>query len=84
MMMMTLMFPMMFLSGVFFPIQQMPWYMQYIAYALPLTYATTALRKAMIFGAGISIISTEVIIMLIFGAVMLSIAVPIFKEAMRK
>ena len=28
MLMMTLMFPMMFLSGVFFPIQQMPWYMQ--------------------------------------------------------
>ena len=31
MLMMTLMFPMMFLSGVFFPIQQMPWYMQTIS-----------------------------------------------------
>ncbi len=31
MLMMTLMFPMMFLSGVFFPIQQMPWYMQDIS-----------------------------------------------------
>ena len=36
MMMMTLMFPMMFLSGVFFPIQQMPWYMQDISKVLPL------------------------------------------------
>ena len=34
MLMMTLMFPMMFLSGVFFPIQQMPWYMQDISKAL--------------------------------------------------
>src|SRR4030043_541016 len=40
MLMMTLMFPMMFLSGVFFPIQQMPWYMQTISKALPLTYAS--------------------------------------------
>jgi len=34
MLMMTLMFPMMFLSGVFFPMQQMPWYMQDISKAL--------------------------------------------------
>ena len=32
MVMMTLMFPMMFLSGVFFPMQEMPWYMQDIAH----------------------------------------------------
>jgi ABC-2 type transport system permease protein len=48
MIMMALMFPMMFLSGVFFPLQQMPWYMQDIAHFLPLTYATTALRKVMV------------------------------------
>ena len=35
MLMMTLMFPMMFLGGVFFPIQQMPWYMQDISKFLP-------------------------------------------------
>ena len=36
MLMMTLMFPMMFLGGVFFPIQQMPWYMQDISKAATL------------------------------------------------
>ena len=50
MLMMTLMFPMMFLSGVFFPIQQMPWYMQDISKFLPLTYASQALRKVMVLG----------------------------------
>ena len=55
MVMMTLMFPMMFLSGVFFPIQQMPWFMQDIAQVLPLTYATTALRKVMVLGAGVGV-----------------------------
>jgi ABC-2 type transport system permease protein len=83
MVMMTLMFPMMFLSGVFFPLQQMPEFMQYIAWALPLTYATSALRKVMVLGADVTTISTEVIILLLFGAVLLAIAVPLFKRAMK-
>ena len=84
MVMMTLMFPMMFLSGVFFPLQQMPWYMQDIAHFLPLTYATTALRKVMVLGAGISAITTELAILVIFGIVLLLIAVPMFKKAMSR
>ncbi|UCD91818.1 MAG: ABC transporter permease, partial [Methanobacteriota archaeon] len=72
MVMMTLMFPMMFLSGVFFPIQQMPEIMQYIAWALPLTYATSALRKVMVLGADITAISTEILILIVFGAVFLA------------
>jgi ABC-2 type transport system permease protein len=50
MMMMTIMFPMMFLGGVFFPIEQMPGFMQTISQFLPLTYATSALRKVIAFG----------------------------------
>ncbi len=82
MLMMTLMFPMMFLSGVFFPIQQMPWYMQDISKVLPLTYASQALRKVMVLGAGIPAISNELIIMIVFGAVMIAIAVPVFRRMM--
>jgi ABC-2 type transport system permease protein len=82
--MMTLMFPMMFLSGVFFPIQQMPDFMQYIAWSLPLTYATNALRKVMILGADVSSIWTELIILITFGIVLLAVAVPIFKKAMKR
>ena len=84
MLMMTLMFPMMFLSGVFFPIQQMPWYMQGISRALPLTYATTALRKVMVLGAGVSTITTELAVLIGFGLVMTAIAVPVFKRAMTR
>lgn len=84
MVMMTLMFPMMFLSGVFFPLQQMPWYMQGLAKFLPLTYATTALRKVMVLGADISAVGTEVLILVTFGIVLLAIAVPMFKKAMSK
>ena len=84
MVMMTLMFPMMFLSGVFFPLQQMPWYMQGIAHFLPLTYATTALRKVMVLGADISAVGTEILILVGFGIVLLLIAVPMFKRAMNR
>jgi ABC-2 type transport system permease protein len=84
MVMMTLMFPMMFLSGVFFPVQQMPWYMQDISRALPLTYAADALRKVMVLGAGIPQITTELTVLIAFGVVMIAIAMPVFKRAMTR
>jgi ABC-2 type transport system permease protein len=84
MLMMTLMFPMMFLSGVFFPIQSMPWYMQDISKFLPLTYASQALRKVMVLGADIPAISTELIILIAFGTVMTAIAVPVFRRMMTR
>src|SRR4030042_5308577 len=43
-------FPMMFLSGTFFQISQMPQFLQTIAQMLPLTYVSEGLRAAMIFG----------------------------------
>jgi ABC-2 type transport system permease protein len=82
--MMTLMFPMMFLSGVFFPIQQMPWYMQDISKVLPLTYASQALRKVMVLGAGIPDISTELTVLIVFGVIMTAIAVPVFRRMMTR
>ena len=84
MMMMTIIFPMMFLSGVFFPIQQMPWYMQDISKAIPLSYATTALRKVIVLGAGLPDIMTEVLVLLGFGVVFTSIAIPTFKKNMTR
>jgi len=84
MLMMTLMFPMMFLSGIFFPIQQMPWYMQVISKVLPLTYAAQALRKVMVLGAGIPAISTELAVLMVFGVVMTAIAVPVFRRMMTR
>jgi len=84
MVMMTLMFPMMFLSGVFFPIQQMPWYMQDVAQILPLTYATSALRKVMVLGAGFSAVWLDVVVLLAVGVALLAISVPLFRKAMSR
>jgi ABC-2 type transport system permease protein len=43
-------FPMMFLSGTFFPLSQMPQFLQTIAQVLPLTYVNEGLRATLIFG----------------------------------
>jgi ABC-2 type transport system permease protein len=82
MMMTTIMFPMMFLSGVFFPIEQMPWFMQSISKVLPLTYVADALRKVMVLGADIPALTPELSILIVFGVIMIAIAVPVFKRAM--
>ncbi len=84
MVMMTLMFPMMFLSGVFFPLQQMPEFMQTIAKFIPLTYATEALRRVMVLGAGVPAISTDIIVLFGFGVVLLSVALVMFERAMSR
>jgi ABC-2 type transport system permease protein len=42
-------FPMMFLAGTFFPLEQMPQFLQTIAHLLPLYYVNEALRNSMIY-----------------------------------
>lgn len=43
-------FPMMFLSGSFFPLDMMPHFLQMVATALPLTYFNNGLRDTMVYG----------------------------------
>ncbi len=43
-------FPMMFLAGTFFPLDQMPDFLQSIAQVLPLYYVNEGMRNAMIYG----------------------------------
>ncbi|HEY6057118.1 MAG TPA: ABC transporter permease [Candidatus Limnocylindrales bacterium] len=43
-------FPLMFLSGIFFPLDQMPDWLRSVATAMPLTYLGDALRQTMVGG----------------------------------
>jgi ABC-2 type transport system permease protein len=78
--MMTLTFPMLFLSGALFPIQQMPTAMQWISKLLPLTYSVEALRKCIVLGTSIAGMMPEVWVMLGFGVVFTAIAIPVFSR----
>lgn len=79
-----LQFPMMFLSGVLFPIEQMPSILQTVSKVLPLTYAVDALRKVMILGVGIEAIILQVTILIILGCVTMILGVPLFERAVKK
>lgn len=82
--MMTLTFPMLFLSGALFPIQQMPTIMQWISKVLPLTYAVEALRKCIVLGTGINGMMPEIWVMLGFGVVFTAVAIPVFNRVITR
>jgi ABC-2 type transport system permease protein len=79
-----LQFPMMFLSGILFPIQQLPVPVQYIGKAFPLYYAADALRKVVILNANVAIIMPDLLVLLAYSIVTMAIAVPIFNRAMAR
>lgn len=58
--------PMMFVCGVFFPKETMPWLLQKISYILPLTYSNDAFRAVMLQGAGLGSIGIDLLVLLAF------------------
>ena len=74
-MIMPFQMPMMFVSGVFYPIETMPWFFQKLAYVFPLTYANNALRAVILRGAGITEIWSDVIILLAFTLIFFTLGV---------
>ncbi len=59
-----------FLSGVFWPVAQLPAALQPISYILPLTYANDALRGVMLKGNGFGDIAGELTALLVFALLM--------------
>jgi ABC-2 type transport system permease protein len=72
-------FPMLFLGGVFFPIDNMPNWLQNIAKFLPLTFFSNALREVMTKDAGLGAIKNDIFAMIIWSALLLAIATFVFR-----
>ena len=66
-------FPMMFLSGTFFPIQAMPDGLQAIARIIPLTYLADALRQTMV--GGVPFATLGVCAVVLFGWLVVCFAI---------
>jgi ABC-2 type transport system permease protein len=79
-----LQFPMLFLSGVLFPVEQMPLPLQYVSKILPLTYAVDALRKVMVLGVEPSGVVLELLLLVIISVATIAVGVPLFDRAVRK
>ena len=72
--------PMMFVSGVFYPIETMPWILQKIAYIFPLTYLNDAMRAVMIKGQNLGDVWLDLVILLGFTALFFIIGVKMFNR----
>lgn len=71
-------FPMMFLSGTFFPVSTMPMYLQSVAHVLPLFYLIEGLNNVMIYG-NYAPAYTDLAILLVISLVIFGLAVKLFK-----
>jgi ABC-2 type transport system permease protein len=72
-------FPMLFLSGVFFDLNNAPTWLQPITKILPLTYLVNGLRDPMTRGSGISAVWVDILVLTGFFVVAMAIAVKFFR-----
>ncbi len=72
-------FPMLFLSGVFFPRDGLPVWLQKVTGILPLTYLADAMRSVSTQGATLWQVRGDILGLLIWGILMFIVAVKVFK-----
>lgn len=68
-----LIIPQALLSGLFWPVEEMPGYLQPLAYIMPLTYANRALRDVMLKGWGLAEIWPNLLILLGFSVLFITL-----------
>lgn len=72
--------PFIFFSGFTFPIENMPLFLQYVTYAVPLRYYIVIVRGIFLKGVGIAELWTQAAALLGFGIVILTLSVLRFKK----
>ena len=71
--------PMIFISGVFIPIQSLPFQLRVVSYLTPLTYLVDALREAMM--APTIMFAVDIMALLTWVAVLQTVAIVVLKRA---
>jgi ABC-2 type transport system permease protein len=79
---MPIMLPSMLLSGVFFPISSLPFFLQLLGKLLPLTYFVIILRSIVIKGVGLNMILPEVTALTVFAILLLGLAARRFQKTL--
>jgi ABC-2 type transport system permease protein len=72
-------FPMLFLSGVFFPLDRAPMWLQDVARALPLTYLADGLRQVMVYGVSLASLWGDLLALVLTIAIGLALAARFFR-----
>lgn len=72
--------PSIMLTGYMFPRDAMPLFFQWLGYLLPLTYYLQILRGIILKGIGLSMLWTEVLALIVFITIMLTISIKKFQK----
>ena len=76
----TMMLPMLYLSGLIFPIENMPPLIQSITYAIPLRYYANIIRGIFLRGSGIDVLWREAATLAVMGTGILALAALRFRK----
>ena len=71
---MVLLMPIVMLSGMLFPVESMPHVLQWLSAVVPPRYYIEAMRKLMIMGVGIGGVLREFVVLTLFTAALLAVA----------
>lgn len=72
-------FPMLFLSGVFFPVSSLPDWIEPVLNVLPLKYLVDALRQPMMYGNGLPDVWRDLLVLLAVFAACMAFAIRFFR-----
>ena len=76
----VLMIPMIYLSGLLFPIENMPRAIQYVTYAIPVRYYAEILRGIFLRGSGMDVLWPQALVLLVMGVAIMTVAALRFRK----
>lgn len=80
---MVLMMPVMFFSGLLFPVESMPWIFRYISDIIPAKWYISGVKKIMIEGLPIHHVAKEFVILLAMAVFLVTVSLRQFKNRLK-
>jgi ABC-2 type transport system permease protein len=77
---MFVMLPSLLLSGFMFPREGMPWLVQQLGLAIPLTYFLQILRGVILKGVGLEVLWSQALPLAVFGVIVFSLSAARFSK----
>jgi ABC-2 type transport system permease protein len=76
----AVMLPMIYLSGLIFPIENMPPPVQVVTYAMPVRYYASIIRGVFLRGSGLEVLWPEAVTLVVMGTALLAVAALRFRK----
>ncbi|MBI3072460.1 MAG: ABC transporter permease [Deltaproteobacteria bacterium] len=70
-----------FLGGLVFPVEFLPEPLQFVSNLLPVTHILSGIRRALLMGAGVGDLLSQILALLAFAVIMMPLAVALFTRA---